>query len=145
MIIILFLISIGLFAFIMWQGDEEYLWIPVIGIIVKTIALAIIAWNLVECRVIDEKVTLYEVQNKEIEQKIEIAVKGYMQHENNTFKELKTNDSYITLVTLYPELKADTLIQQEINIYEDNNNKVIKLKEQKINKSIYKWWLYFGK
>lgn len=68
-----------------------------------------------------------------------------MKHEQDTFTELKTDTSYITLVTLYPELKSDELIKSEINLYEKNNKKIIALKEQKIDKTIYKWWLYFGK
>ena len=67
-----------------------------------------------------------------------------MEHEHSTFKDLANTDSYITLVTLYPELKSDELIKEEIKVYEENNKKIIALKEQKINGKIYKWWLYFG-
>ena len=42
-------------------------------------------------------------------------------------------------------LKSDKLIEKEIDLYEKNNKNIIKLKEQKINEKIYKWWLYFGK
>lgn len=54
-----------------------------------------------------------------------------------TFKDLKTDTSYITLTTLYPELKSDKLIEKEIDLYEANNEKIITLKEQKINERVY--------
>lgn len=101
--------------------------------------------SLVNLTVIDEKIELYSNQNKDIENKVEVVVKQYMEHENKTFTELKTDESYITLVTLYPDLKSDKLIENEIKLYEENNKKITKLKEQKINGRIYKWWIYFGK
>lgn len=144
MLIVLILISVVLFIICMWL-DEDMCFLPIVGFILKTVVLVIFSWKLIEIRVIDQKIELYSTQNKEIETKVEMVVKQHMEHENKTFTQLKTEDSYITLVTLYPELKADQLIQQEINLYEENNSKIIELKEQKINESIYKWWLYFGK
>lgn len=146
MLIVLIVISIILIILMCAEIiDSDLIIIPVGALGIKILVLSVLCWNLVECRVIDKKIELYNNQNKEIEEKVEIVVKEYMQHENNTFKGLKTDESYITLVTLYPELKADKLIQQEIDLYEENNNKIIDLKEKKINATIYKWWLYFGK
>ena len=54
-------------------------------------------------------------------------------------------ENYITLVSLYPELKADALVSKQIEIYISNNEKIKELKEFKINGSIYRWWLYFGR
>lgn len=116
--------------------------IPILVIIVIT--LIVMIGLLVECRVIDSKIKLYEKQNKDIEEKIEVVVKQYMNYETNTFKELKT-DSYITLVNLYPELKSDKMVQQQIDLYTKNNERITDLKEQKINETIYRWWIYFGK
>lgn len=119
-----------------------------VGIMCAVPIVTIILWlstNLVNLTVIDEKIELYSNQNKDIENKVEVVVKQYMEHENKTFTELKTGESYITLVTLYPELKSDKLIESEIKLYKENNKKITKLKEQKINGKIYKWWIYFGK
>lgn len=116
--------------------------IPILIVIV--IALLIVTGLIVECRVIDNKIKLYEKQNKNIEEKIEVVVKQYMNYETDTFKELKS-DSYITLVNLYPELKSDKMVQQQIDLYTENNEYITELKSQKINKTIYKWWIYFGK
>lgn len=95
-------------------------------------------------RIIDNKIELYQNQNEKIEEKIELVVKNYMGYENDIFKDLKS-DSYITLVTTYPELKSDELVKKQIELYYENNNKIVELKEDKINLTIDKWWLYFGK
>lgn len=125
--------------------DWEELALCFLGAFVFEIIVLVYLLNgLVSMRVIDNKIKLYESQNKEIENKVEITVKNYMEYEENTYKELKS-DNYIQLVNLYPDLKADQLIQQQITLYTKNNNKIIKLKEEKLNKTIYKWWIYFGK
>lgn len=147
MILVLLGISIIFFIIILFifGDDADYICISLMLFVIK---LGITIWliaKIIELSVIDNKIELYTKQNKEIENKVESVVKQYMEHENKTFTDLKTEESYITLVTLYPELKSDELIKQEINLYENNNKKIIKLKENKINGRIYKWWLYFGK
>ena len=113
-------------------------------LIIIFIALLIMISSLVNCRIIDDKIKLYQKQNKDIEEKIKVVVKQYMDYETNTYKELKS-DSYITLVNLYPELKSDKMVQQQIDLYTKNNKEITELKEQKINETIYKWWIFFGK
>lgn len=148
MIIVLILISIIIFIIGLFtqENDECMLVIgSVIGFLIKLGVVVILLIKIIGLRVINDKIELYQTQNEEIENKVELVVKQYMEHENKTFTGLKTDESYITLVTLYPELKSDKLIEQEINLYEDNNKKILELKEQKINEKVYKWWLYFGK
>lgn len=145
MIIVLLIISILIFCFILFVvEDDDLAFIPLGGFVIKLGVLVYLLIKLIEMRVINEKIELYTNQNNEIENKIAVVVKQYMEHENKTFKDLKTDTSYITLTTLYPELKSDKLIEKEIDLYEANNEKIITLKEQKINERVYKWWLYFG-
>ena len=92
---------------------------------------------------IDEKITMYEEENTNIETQIAVLVESYMKYESETFAEFKGNE--MALISLYPELKADTLVQQQITIHADNNAKIKALKEKKIDVKLAKWWLYFGK
>ncbi|MBQ7240302.1 MAG: hypothetical protein IJH63_01605 [Methanobrevibacter sp.] len=150
MLIILILISIAIIilGLFVYPNDEEIgtfiTGAGIIGFIIKIIGLICCISSLVGARVIDQRIELYQNKNKEIEEKMEIVVKNYMEYEGNTYKELKT-DSYIQLINLYPDLKADQLVKQQINLYIENNNKIIQLKEEKMNKTIYRWWVYFGK
>ena len=45
---------------------------------------------------------------------------------------------------MYPELKSDKLVEEQISVYEENNKKIRELKEDKIDLKVKKWWLYFG-
>lgn len=93
---------------------------------------------------IDEKITMYQEENAKIEEQIDALVQNYMKYESDTFSEFKSDDS-MTLVSLYPELKSDELVQNQISVYTKNNKKIKELKEQKIDTAKSKWWLYFGK
>ncbi len=93
--------------------------------------------------VANSKIEMYEKENTKIETQIGDLVKKYMEFESDTYKEFK-NESSITLVNMYPELKSDELVQKQINIYLENNNKIKELKEQNIDFKIGKWLFYFG-
>lgn len=93
---------------------------------------------------IEQKIALYEEENAVIESQIATIVESYMDYEKTTFKDCSA-ESMITLVDLYPELKADTLVSKQIEVYLKNNDKIKDLKESLINRPVYRWWLYFGK
>lgn len=114
--------------------------IPLVICIIVAIFLTAQVSNL---SVIDQKVEMYEQENTKIEQQIETAVTAYQQHEKDVFTSVKPN-SYIQLVSLYPELKSDTLVKAQIKTYQSNNKKIKELKEQAINGNVKRWWLYFG-
>lgn len=95
--------------------------------------------------VIDSKIAMYQEENAYIEQDIDKIVKEYLKYEHDIFSDIKTEESSITLVTLFPELKSDTLVQQQLEIYVANNAKIQRLKEEKIDLAKIKWILYFGR
>lgn len=94
--------------------------------------------------VMDEKIAMYQEENKKIEESIDTKVQLYMEFEAETYASLKDKDA-IDLVTLFPELQSDELVKEQIKVYTKNNDKIKKLKEKKINLSKVKWKLYFGK
>ena len=137
------LIAVLILIFIL--GEEDPWAIPIIFIICfDLIAVLLLGIGVVNGKVIDEKIAMYTEENKKIEQSIDELVSRYMEFENDTFSDLKS-DSAITLVSLYPELKSDELIKTQISTYQENNNTIKYLRAKKINLSVKKWWLYFGK
>jgi hypothetical protein len=112
--------------------------------VVGLLLVAIFGGCVINGRTIQAKIDMYQEENANIEESMDLLVQKYMNYESDTYGELK-EESSITLVSLYPELKADTLVSQQLIIYVENNNKIKELKEKKINISNYKWWLYFGK
>lgn len=91
-----------------------------------------------------QKIAMYQEENTNIESQIDELVENYMSYESETLKEFKAESS-ITLVSLYPELKADELVKTQIETYTSNNAKIKNLKEGIIDNSTVKWWIYFGK
>lgn len=152
MLILLFVIFVTLFVlasiFINEYDHDIFRFITqactVIGAAITVIAFVCVAYDFSKTMVIDDMITMYTEENQNIESQIDVIVRKYMDYESGTFTELK-NDSSITLVSLYPELKSDELVQTQISTYQVNNAKLKELKEAKINTRVYKWWLYFGK
>lgn len=93
--------------------------------------------------VIDEKITLYEVENEKIELIVEKTIENYKNYEANFYIDFSTED-LITTIFNYPELKSDELLQQQIELYIDNNNQIKNLQKEKLDCKVLAWWLYFG-
>lgn len=115
-----------------------------IGFAVCLITIVVLSWSIVSGYTLESKINMYTEENQNIEEDMNILVEQYMNYESDTYGNLK-NESSITLVSLYPELKADTLVEKQIEIYTENNKKIKELKEKIINISNYKWLLYFGR
>lgn len=109
------------------------------------IAICFLVTQVATESVIDNKIEMYQEENSNIEEDIDKIVQEYLSHEHNTFADLKTEESSITLVTLFPELKSDTLVQQQLEIYVANNAKIKELREEKIELAKTRWILYFGR
>lgn len=101
--------------------------------------------DIAEGKVIDEKIAVYEQENKKIETAIDVLVKEYMTKEEKIMIKTANKESLITLVQLYPDLKSNDLIKKQMDIYVNNNKKIKELKTKKLNISKTKWWLYLGK
>ena len=155
MLIVLFIISlifilVGYFCIKADDGEIDILFavgttISLIGIIsIITISVAVISCTIEVSKstVVDNKIAMYQEENKKIEKEITSVVNSYKDYE----KEVISNTGEMaTILIRFPELKSNELVSKQIQIYVDNNNNIKKSKEEKINYSIYKWWLYFGK
>ena len=117
--------------------------VGVVGAVFSAIVLVVLTIDVAGASTIDDRIAMYEAENAKIESQIVEVVTQYQQYEKEIFSEV-TPDSAMTLVSLYPELKSDTLVSQQIEVYVGNNEKIKSLKEEKITVSPKKWWLYFG-
>lgn len=130
---------------------DDNIFIARCGIVITLVVVIVIILGLthsvVSSQVLDQKIQLYEEENAKIEQDIKIAVESYMKYESDTITNILSDvesDSYINILTAFPELKTDELIKQQIEIYSNNNNEIKLLKQEKIDVQTYKWLLYFG-
>ena len=117
--------------------------IGTVGLIIALIACLWLSVSVSKLNVIDDMITMYQEENTKIEEQLAEVVKQYQQFETNVFTEIAP-DSSMTLIALYPELKSDTLVQHQIEVYTKNNEQIKSLKERKINGNVVRWWLYFG-
>lgn len=115
-----------------------------VAIVISTLVSIVLLISVLKSVNIEKKIAIYVEENTKIEQQIADVVKQYQEYETGIFTEV-VPESSITLVSLYPELKSDTLVQSQIEVYVDNNKIIKELKSTALNASVYRWWLYFGK
>ena len=120
-------------------------WVSGIAAVMTGFIICCLVPDVATASTIDDKITMYQEENARIEQDIDRIVEEYMKHEHDTFTDLKTEESSITLVALFPELKSDSLVQKQLEIYVMNNTQIKQLKEEKINLTKTNWLIYFGK
>lgn len=117
------------------------------GIFISVVALIGIIINigiLINGRTLDDKIAMYEQENAAIEQSVDVLVKDYYRHESDTYSSL-TPENAVLFASAYPELQSNELATKQLEIYVENNNKIKELKEDQINLSRNRFWLYFGR
>ena len=111
--------------------------------VIALISSAFLISDCVESRYIDDKIAMYQEENKSIEKDVSAIVEQYQEHETEVF-DMSEVESPATLIQMYPELKSDDLVMQQIKIFSSNNKKIKELKLKKINYEKAKFLLYFG-
>ena len=117
------------------------------GVAIVGIALLGIFINigiLIYGRTFDDKIEMYEEENLRIEQSVNVLVKDYYKHESDTYSSLKPENA-VLFASAYPELQGNDLAMKQLEVYVDNNNKIKELKEDQIDLSRNRFWLYFGR
>ena len=144
--ILLLIIGIGLTCRIFLDNDTGEVFSG-FGSLISVVALIGIIINigiLINGRTFDDKIAMYEQENAAIEQSVDVLVKDYYKHESDTYSSLKPENA-VLFASAYPELQSNELATKQLEIYVDNNNKIKELKEDQINLSRNRFWLYFGR
>ena len=140
------IIGIGLTCRIFMDNDTGEVFSG-FGSLISVVALIGIIINigiLINGRTFDDKIAMYEQENAAIEQSVDVLVKDYYKHESDTYSSLKPENA-VLFASAYPELQSNELATKQLEIYVDNNNKIKELKEDQINLSKNRFWLYFGR
>lgn len=151
MILVIFGASmlLGIAMWIIYDKTNAGEWCEVSGgigflfSIIAFITIIILGIHVKSISVIDYRIEMYEEENARIEQQIADVVEEYQKYETDIFMEVAP-ESAVTMVSLYPELKSDSLVQAQIEVYVENNKTIKYLKDKQINGDVYRWWLYFG-
>lgn len=129
-----------------YDNENIYYILNTIGgilLLCSLIATVVVGVYYSQTRVIDNKISLYQEENIKIEEQINIIVEKYQTYEKGTFENCKIEDPTMVFV-MYPELKSDSLVTKQIELYIENNKQIKKLKSEKLDYQLMAWWLYFG-
>ena len=125
--------------------DEEIAIVTGFGAVIVGIAVIIVTVCLFDVTYrTDKMIQIYTEENEEVEKKLENAVQNYMQYEKDIMISVSPGTDTISLISLYPDLKSDKLVESEIETYISNNDKIKELRAGKTYKSTYKFLLFFG-
>ena len=129
------------------MGEHEGIFTALAAVlaILATIGIGIIAYAIFcgfDMFTIDDKIKLYQEENKNIEAEITKIVNNYQGYEKEIIENVA--DMEVLLIKI-PELKTSELVKKQMDLYIKNNDKIKELKESKINDKTVKWLLYFGK
>ena len=142
MILVILLLAIIFLVFAAVINEWQVL--SGVFVVIALIATIILAIDVSNLRVIDDRIAMYQEENTKIETQISALVNGYKEYESDTLANL-TPESTMMLATIYPDLKSNELVQSQMAIYVRNNETIKELREQEISGSVSRWWLYFGK
>jgi hypothetical protein len=92
---------------------ETYALIEIVSAIclgVVVIISSVLGLHIVKNNYINEKIIMYETENQDIENKIDVVVQNYLKYENKTYKNFKSNNS-ILIASTYPDLKSNYILK----------------------------------
>lgn len=151
LVIFIGLIVIGIIGACCWAWDEAAVGFTVPGAIASVICIVVMIFvvnDVLTYNQMDDRIALYQEENVRIEEQIKTTVEAYQEYEKEIFENIDlekiSGEKLILLASVYPELKSDTLVQELISVYVENNNQIKELKTKKLDYKISCWWLYFG-
>ncbi len=131
MLTLILLLSIG-FSIFFYSKQEDldrdlFILVAVPILVIPLFIQILLIASLISGLNLDSRIELYQSQNAEIESKVQATVASYLAHERQAYKDLKP-DNAIAVVSAYPELHSNELVKKQIEVYEDNNKKILKKK-----------------
>lgn len=150
MLILLFVIfTIIAIGFYVWaikshwnQREGKYTAAIAFTVVAAAVAFVVlgVGVNYKNTETVDARIELYTTENEKIEITMATIASEYKEFEKETYESLLESPEIILTI---PELKSDTIVQEQIKIYKENKAKIIALQEEKLNRDILRWWLFF--
>ena len=118
------------------------------GIFIGFLCITLIAAGVYNYRnsTVDSQLSVLEEQNQIVLYQIEPLVQQALEYESNTYKDLKLDAAKVIAFTqLYPELKANSFLNKQIDIILANQEEIKQLKLDKASLNAYHFWLWTPK
>lgn len=95
---------------------------------------------------IDNRLAVLEEQNTTVLTQVEPIVQQALNYESSTYKDLKLDvNKLIIFAQMYPELKANSFLNKQIDIILANQEEIKQLKLDKATLNAYHFWLWTPK
>ena len=95
---------------------------------------------------IDSRLTVLEEQNTTVLTQVEPIIQQALNYESSTYKDLKLDvNKLIIFAQMYPELKANSFLNKQIDIILANQEEIKQLKLDKASLNAYHFWLWTPK
>lgn len=95
---------------------------------------------------VDARQLVLEEQNQIVLSQIEPLVQQALEYESNTYKDFKLDAAKVIAFTqLYPDLKANSFLNKQIDIILANQEEIKQLKLDKASLNAYHFWLWTPK
>ena len=90
----------------------------------------------------DEQIAIMQERNEKLCKEIEPIIRSYIKYEEDTYKNLKPiSQEKIIAYAMYPQLASNKLVQKQIEIIKDNEDKITFLKLKKTELKTFKFWI----
>ena len=90
------------------------------------------------------QIEILEENNKELLAELEPVIEKYLNYESGTLTKLKVNSDTLIAFSVYPELKGNEFVIEQINIIKRNNREIREKKLELASLESYRIWLFMG-
>ena len=90
------------------------------------------------------QIEVLEENNKELLAELEPVIEKYLNYESGTLTNLKVNSDTLIAYSVYPELKGNEFVMEQVKIIKSNNREIIKKKLELASLENYRIWLFMG-
>lgn len=143
------LLAIGLILIILGiTSDEDVLTSLGVVIFIVFLFVTIIVTGIYsyDKSTIDNRLAILEDQNQVVLSQIEPLVQHALDYESNTYKDFKLDaNKLVAFSQLYPDLKANSFLNKQIDIILANQQEIKQLKLDKATLNAYHFWLWTSK
>lgn len=132
---------------VIWGGCRDDEGIIVLGFIIgfPTLVAMLIAGGIYnyDSSTIHSRLAVLEEQNTTVLTQVEPLVQQALNYESSTYKDLKLDvNKLIIFAQMYPELKANSFLNKQIDIILVNQEEIKQLKLDKAALNAYHFWLW---
>ncbi len=132
---------------VIWGGCRDDEGIIVLGFIIgfPTLVAMLMAGGIYnyDSSTIHSRLAVLEEQNTTVLTQVEPLVQQALNYESSTYKDLKLDvNKLIIFAQMYPELKANSFLNKQIDIILANQEEIKQLKLDKAALNAYHFWLW---